>query len=251
MLVEDGALVRRASCSPSSPTPSSSSHARPPGRGRAADQHDAQPGARAPQTRAAPTSAPPSGRDRPRQGAAAIRDAASRSPRTASSPARPSPTAATTSTTSTRRLRDPRPASPDENAPVEPARPAARLHRFAQQSLDIARASLDALNLRAPVDRPAHRLRHPGRPIAEPRRAARPDRQRRPQQAAAPTSTNSISAASPPGQIATRRLWRQDLPAEGRENLSAGAQRHVRRSTCCSSAPSRRSSSAARPCRPS
>ena len=72
------------------------------------------------------------------------------------------------------------------------------------QSLGIARGSLDSLNLRAPV---AGQLTasHPDRPVAAARRAAGPDRQRRPQQIARPGRRILSRAASARARSPMRR----------------------------------------------
>ena len=136
-------------------------------------------------------------------------------------------------------------------AAVEPARPAARVHRLAErQPRHRPRDARRAQPARA-GRRPAHRFLDPGRPVAEPRRAARPDRQRRPQQAGRAASTNSISAGSSPARSRPSRSGGKTYRAQGRQNLSAGPQRRVRGRPPLHRRTSRPSSSAARRCRPS
>ena len=115
------------------------------------------------------------------------------------------------------------------------------------QSLGIARGSLEFAEPARAGLRPAHQLRHPGRPVAAARRAARPDRQRRPQQIARP----GRRILSEPGQRGPHRQCRGERP----HLPDAGQPRSIRRSatarsrsTCSSSARSRASCSAARPC---
>ena len=117
-------------------------------------------------------------------------------------------------------------------------------------SMGIARSSLGQLNIRAPVDRRAQRLRHPARPVAAAGRAHRPDRQRRRQQA--PGRRRRI--------LSRPRRGRADgaPPTSTARPIGSRSQRSIRRSatassrsTWCSTGRSRRRSSAARPSRPS
>jgi hypothetical protein len=130
-----------------------------------------------------------------------------------------------------------RAASTDEAAPVEPARPAPRLDVVAQpEPPHRPRQPRCAQPARAGF-RPAQRLLDPARPVGQQgERLGQIDSAGA--TSSSPRSTNIISAASV-GQIASRRRRRQDLPAAGRQDLSAGPQRRSSRSTWCSSAASR------------
>ena len=108
-----------------------------------------------------------------------------------------------------------------------------------QKSLGIARSSLDALNLRAPVSGPLTRLLDPARPVAAEGRAARPDRLARPQQARR-RDRRILSVAG--GRRASRRRSSRaarPIALKVAQDLSAGARRPVRGRPRSSSAPSR------------
>ena len=116
------------------------------------------------------------------------------------------------------------------------------------QSLELARASLDALNLRAPV---AGQLTsfsiQVGQSLQRGERLGQIDSAGRNKLRAQVDEFYLGRVAE--GQIASAEVGRTPVPHAGQQNLSAGAQRRVRDRPAVPRAPSRPTCSAARPCR--